>query len=380
MRWLWVPLLALALAQAPKPLRVGPLAGEALYPGNRGVSYGEAELLARGLGLALWRTEKEVALGLGSRYRRFPVLENEGQAVRQQAAWLHQGKVYVPLRPLAEALGLQYQAQAGVALSLPWAVLLGVEREQDRLVLRFSREVNALVRPGGILFLLAQGQGAGFRQEAEGLFLSLDTPPDRLYYPGGGRVALEWGPLSKPAPLVLLDPGHGGEDPGLVLDGVSEKDLTLDLARRVARRLPQARLTRTQDVSLSLEDRLAQAKQASVLVSLHVTRGREVNLYLPDGRTGPLAQSAPELLRTAPEEQARLLKAYAGDPRQLAEALEKAFGALGIPVARAEGPYALTDIPGAAVLLEIGAERLATPEAREALAQAIAQALEAYLP
>ena len=49
-------LAAFALAQAPKPLKVGELTGEALYPGNRGVSYGEVGLVARGLGLALWRT------------------------------------------------------------------------------------------------------------------------------------------------------------------------------------------------------------------------------------------------------------------------------------------------------------------------------------
>ena len=33
-------LAAFALAQAHKPLKVGELTGEALYPGNRGVSYG----------------------------------------------------------------------------------------------------------------------------------------------------------------------------------------------------------------------------------------------------------------------------------------------------------------------------------------------------
>ena len=47
-------LAAFALAQAPKPLKVGELTGEALYPGNRGVSYGEVGLVARGLGLAFW--------------------------------------------------------------------------------------------------------------------------------------------------------------------------------------------------------------------------------------------------------------------------------------------------------------------------------------
>ncbi|MGC8877200.1 N-acetylmuramoyl-L-alanine amidase family protein [Thermus sp.] len=377
--WPFLPFLALALAQAPKPLQVGTLAGEALYPGGLGVAYGEARLLARGLGLALWRGEDRVALGLGSRFRSFPVLGQEKEAAKKGAAWKREDGVYVPLRPLAEALGLQYRAQVGVALSLPWARLLGVERTSRRILLRFSREVNALKQEGGVLFLLAQGEEPGLEQKALGLFLPLDTPPDRLYYPGGGQVALEWGALPRPTPQVLLDPGHGGADPGLVVEGLQEKDLTLDLARRVAARLPGSRLTRTRDETLPLEARLQKAKTASVVVSFHVTRGSGLNLYLAKTRSTPLAQNAEALLKTAPKEQAALLRVYAGDPRLLAEALARAFSTLGLVVAQAEGPYALTDVPGAAVVLEVGAERLRTEEARKTLAQAVAQGIRQYL-
>ncbi|MCH1928389.1 hypothetical protein L6232_26700, partial [Shewanella sp. C31] len=62
-----------------------------------------------------------------------------------------------------------------------------------------------------------------------------------------------------------------------------------------------------------------------------------------------------------------------------AQALERAFSALGTVVAKAEGPYALTDVPGAAVLLEVGVERLKTPASRDQVAEAIAQALRTYL-
>lgn len=377
---LWLLFLwGLALAQAPKPLMVGALTGEALYPGGRGVAYGEARLLAQGLGLSLWQGENQVALGLGSRQRTFPIADEEGQAARTGAAWRRGGKIYVPLRPLAEALGLDYRAQEGILLHLPWARLLGMERGQDRLLLRFSREVNAVVREGGVLFLLAQGEGEGLRQEALGLFLPLESPPDRLYYPGGNRVALEWGPLPRPRPLVLLDPGHGGQDPGMTFGDLKEKDLALDLARRVAARLPGSRLTRTGDETLPLEARLEKAREAGVLISFHLTQGSALNLYLPKGRTSPLAQSAEALLASVTKERAGLLKAYAGDPRLLAKALEEALGALGLVVAKAEGPYALLDIPGAGVILEVGVERLKTPEAKEALAQAIARGVRAYL-
>ena len=377
---LWLLFLwGLALAQAPKPLVVGALTGEALYPGGRGVAYGEARLVAQGLGLSLWQGGGQVALGLGSRVQAFPVVAEEARAATGPSAWRQGDKVYVPLRPLAEALGLEYRAQEGILLSLPWARLLGVERGQGRLLLRFSREVNAVVRGGGVLFLLAQGEGEGLRQEALGLFLPLESPPDRLYYPGGNRVALEWGPLPRPRPLVLLDPGHGGQDPGMTFGDLKEKDLALDLARRVAARLPGSRLTRTGDETLPLEARLEKAREAGVLISFHLTQGNALNLYLPKGRTSPLAKSAEALLASVTKERASLLKAYAGDPRLLAKALEEALGALGLVVAKAEGPYALLDIPGAGVILEVGVERLKTPEAKEALAQAIARGVRAYL-
>jgi N-acetylmuramoyl-L-alanine amidase len=377
---LWLLFLwGLALAQAPKPLKVGALTGEALYPGGRGVAYGEARLVAQGLGLSLWQGGGRVALGLGSRVQAFPVVAEEARAATGPSALRQGDKVYVPLRPLAEALGLEYRAQEGILLSLPWARLLGVERGQGRLLLRFSREVNAVVREGGVLFLLAQGEGEGLRQEALGLFLPLESPPDRLYYPGGNRVALEWGPLPRPRPLVLLDPGHGGQDPGMTFGDLKEKDLALDLARRVAARLPESRLTRTGDETLPLEARLEKAREAGVLISFHLTQGSALNLYLPKGRTSPLAQSAEALLASVTKERAGLLKAYAGDPRLLAKALEEALGALGLVVAKAEGPYALLDIPGAGVILEVGVERLKTPEAKEALAQAIARGVQAYL-
>ena len=41
----------------------------------------------------------------------------------------------------------------------------------------------------------------------------------------------------KPFAVVVLDPGHGGEDSGAMCGGVMEKDLTLDVARRVDRLL-----------------------------------------------------------------------------------------------------------------------------------------------
>ncbi len=76
---------------------------------------------------------------------------------------------------------------------------------------------------------------------------------------------------------VMLDPGHGGSDPGAVgPTGLRESEVTLDVARRVAERLAlrygmQAVLTRDRDDYVDLEDRAAHANDsgADVFVSIH---------------------------------------------------------------------------------------------------------------
>jgi N-acetylmuramoyl-L-alanine amidase len=87
------------------------------------------------------------------------------------------------------------------------------------------------------------------------------------------------------AQLVVIDPGHGGEDrgsPGLY--GLWEGEVALDLARRVKRSLShflpslRVRLTRDADVHLPLEERaaMANALAADLFVSLHLNAATTV--------------------------------------------------------------------------------------------------------
>src|SRR2546423_11386681 len=50
-------------------------------------------------------------------------------------------------------------------------------------------------------------------------------------------------PPPPPAPfaVVVIDPGHGGQDSGTVKTGMGEKELTLDLAHRGERLVPESR-------------------------------------------------------------------------------------------------------------------------------------------
>ena len=83
-------------------------------------------------------------------------------------------------------------------------------------------------------------------------------------------------PLPTAGPVaVVVDPGHGGGDTGAVAQGVVEKDLNLDVARRVAGRLAargvRVRMTREDDHFITLEDRVrtANALPGAVFVSIH---------------------------------------------------------------------------------------------------------------
>ena len=85
------------------------------------------------------------------------------------------------------------------------------------------------------------------------------------------------GPPPDDAPLtVMIDPGHGGIDPGADEGGVLEADLVLALGIEVAEELRRAGvralLTREEDVFVPLEARmtLARAAGADLFISLHI--------------------------------------------------------------------------------------------------------------
>lgn len=97
----------------------------------------------------------------------------------------------------------------------------------------------------------------------------------------GGNLAHSNAPPSAPK-IIVLDPGHGGLDPGAigVLNSgkkVYEKDIVLEFAKRMQQHIDalhldaQVFLTRSTDQSLALRDRVAfaRARKADMLLSLH---------------------------------------------------------------------------------------------------------------
>lgn len=104
------------------------------------------------------------------------------------------------------------------------------------------------------------------------VFRSASSPdPVAELLPPAGEAA------APPRLRIVIDPGHGGRDPGAIgLGGIREKDVTLSIAREVAALLREeggwdVKLTREGDQTLALEQRtaIANAFGADLFVSIH---------------------------------------------------------------------------------------------------------------
>ncbi|MGE5563535.1 MAG: N-acetylmuramoyl-L-alanine amidase family protein [Bacillota bacterium] len=134
------------------------------------------------------------------------------------------------------------------------------------------------VAAGALLLAVAGRSGAAAQSS-----LTVHVPPavtDTIY----------GAPEARGRPIVVIDAGHGGRDPGATsLSGqVTEKDLTLALARElrddlVSRGRVRVAMTRDDDRYLSLEERAAVARRldAAMFISLHM-----------DSAPNPLARGA----------------------------------------------------------------------------------------
>lgn len=77
---------------------------------------------------------------------------------------------------------------------------------------------------------------------------------------------------------VILDAGHGGKDDGAIRNDLREKDMALDVVRRVQDKLSgsfRVRLLRSNDTFVDLDDRVSRASRTrdAVLVSIHFNSG-----------------------------------------------------------------------------------------------------------
>lgn len=219
------------------------------------------------------------------------------------------------------------------------------------------------------------------------------------------------------APLVVLDPGHGGFDPGASsLAGAREKDLALALALAVRDRLValggvRVALTRDDDRFLALEERpaLAEALGADAFVAIHadsapVPEAQGANAYVLAARASDReAQALARIenrsgdaiaLPDGADDVAMILadlmrRETALESTRLAQSLEaEAQGTMPIhdPFRRAANFVVLRSPDMPSVLFEAGyltnpddARRLADDASRQQVAEALADAILTYL-
>ncbi len=154
--------------------------------------------------------------------------------------------------------------------------------------------IPALALP--VLLLLHRSQAARAEPDAAAAASAVPTagpprtaedPRSRLTFAAPRPIDASVLPL--PVHRVVLDPGHGGIDNGTVGFGLKEKELTLDIARRLSSRLAErgfeVLLTREGDRDLSLRERADFANQmhSDLFLSIHINwisnRARGVETY-----------------------------------------------------------------------------------------------------
>jgi N-acetylmuramoyl-L-alanine amidase len=245
--------------------------------------------------------------------------------------------------------------------------LVGTARDRWRM------EISGL-RPGS---LLAVGEGD---VEAPAAWTPR-RPSPRLgtspgFVPSGPPSAEGLPQVPRGRFRVVIDPGHGGPDPGAVgIDGLRETDVVLDVSLQVARLLQargvQVLLTRTSEVDVDLPPRvsLANSSGADVFVSLHANAlsmdRPDVNgietFYFAGGRSQSLAEAI----------QQQLMAISPGTPDRGARP-----GRFFV-IRRTVMPSALAEM--GFVTGEVDAPRLADPAYRRRLAQAVAAGILNYL-
>ena len=193
---------------------------------------------------------------------------------------------------------------------------------------------------------------------------------------------------------IVLDPGHGGDDRGARGHRTREKELTLDLAKRVEQNLVgngiRVVLTRTSDRTVSLEKRVewARVKGADLFVSLHFNSGssaKGIETYCAPPAGAPSTANAS--MRNGDHE-AVPSNRFDDQNVWLAHCTQKALlqatGAEDRGVRRARF-YVLRNVSCPSILVEAGflsspseEQRIAQADYRELLAKAITDGLLTY--
>ena len=286
--------------EAPAPAALGGPGGAAGAAGPPGVNAGELPL-ATVVGFNTEPTDGGLDVKLS-------IAGN----VRYEWHRLPDNRWYVDLKPAALAVTPQDMTLRNPGVeSLRVKGFVGPNDRQQTvrlaLTLTSPRAVTLVASDGGVTVSVDKAddpvpQRVGFGQVQNGRVvaalgqpLSPNVPAARTPPP---EVASDPNESAIPAPawkfaphaginrkLIVIDPGHGGSDSGAVHNGLAEKDLTLDLSKRLRAVLVargwQVKMTRDSDVDvfapndsahdeLQARDDVANAAGAALFISIHI--------------------------------------------------------------------------------------------------------------
>lgn len=291
----------------------------ALVPGS---SYAAGAALAQALGatMAVDTGRALAVLETGGRVLQVRIVDQPADAAAAEAIWLDgrvvpggaavwaDGELFLPVKPVAEALGASVtyiSSDDTVLVVQPRGRLTAMQRSEgstERLELSISAPVRystffneplstlhvyldrtdvelRLPPVEGRAFTFATASSSGGATEIriqlqEGVGYQVYSVPDLR----GFRLNVTFSPPGaepRERAHVVLDAGHGGADTGLVFPAFgSESDLTLSFAERLATAL-RARgitvaLTRDSDFDVQVDQRARAGIGADLFLSLHV--------------------------------------------------------------------------------------------------------------
>lgn len=135
--------------------------------------------------------------------------------------------------------------------------------------------------------VVQQGKSEGFKQPQDRIVILRDKKKVAVNNSRPRKETESALPTGKPLSLaqqlglgvrkIVIDPGHGGKDPGAMAFGMKEKDIVLDIAKQLSPVLQKQLgckviLTRYNDTFIPLEERtaIANTENADLFVSLHI--------------------------------------------------------------------------------------------------------------
>jgi N-acetylmuramoyl-L-alanine amidase len=290
---------------------------------------------------------------------------------------------YVDVRAIAERYGLK-------ATWVSSGRILQLADAQGRVRLRFEDRKHDFFLDGVRVFM-----GATTVSHEGGLWVGkidvIKTIAPLL------RPAEHAGQLPAPPRLIVLDAGHGGNDPGIQNGPLHlyEKDMTLDVVLRLKKLLEarsyQVLLTRTDDRKIELDTRagLANGAKADLFVSVHfngagaTVTGTETYVLTPQFQVSTQPEQDKSMVRTAypgnRQDFANVVLGYQLQQAVLAglQTSDRGFKRYRYAVLRfAECPAVLVE--SAYLSNDAEARRVGTPEFRQRIAQAIADGVSDY--